>query len=351
MRRLAPIAVLFLLALPAMAAQQVALIADGELAPAATHGLAKLREALRAKGFGIAASAAAADYVILAGAGAAAALQQWKAPVPAGREALTIWRGRYRDRPTIALSGGDARGRMYAALDTAERIAWSSTDPFQYVRDTTEKPYLAERGISIYTMQRAYFESRLYDEAHWKRYFDTLAADRINSFVVIFGYENGGFMAPLYPYFFSVNGFPDVEMVGLTKAQQARNTGAFQTIIRLAHERGIAVTAGSVGDSVQGGGIPGASQNAGQRVPGLVWGVTADNLVAYNKAALRRFLEVFPDIDAIQFRMHDESGLKKEEIQPFWHDVFSDIKRTHPNLRLDLRAKGLPDEVIDDALN
>ena len=182
-----------------------------------------------------------------------------------------------------------------------------------------------------------------------------LAADRINSFVVIFGYENGGFMAPLYPYFFDVKEFPDVELVGITKAEQARNTAAFQTLIRLAHERGIEVTAG-IWDhiyrgGVQGGGIPGASQNAGKRVPGLVWGVTADNLATYNKAALRRFLEVFPEIDAIQFRMHDESGLKKEEIEPFWHEVFSDIKRTHPNLRLDLRAKELPDAVIEDALN
>jgi hypothetical protein len=355
MRRFAPVAALFLLALPAMAARQVALVIDGELAQPARHGLAKLQEALRAKGFDVTASAAQADYVILAGTGASATLQQWKAPAPAGRESLTIWRGRYRNQPAIALRGGDARGLMYAALDTADRIAWSTADPFQYVRNTTEKPYLAERGISMYTMQRAYFESRLYDEAHWKRYFDTLAADRINSFVVIFGYENGGFMAPLYPFFFDVKEFPGVAMVGLTEPQQARNRAAFQTMIRLAHERGIAVTAG-IWDhiyrgGVQGGGIPGASQNAGQRVPGLVWGVTADNLAAYNKAALRRFLEVFPDIDAIQFRMHDESGLKKEEIQPFWHDVFSDIKRTHPNLRLDLRAKGLPDEVIDDALN
>ena len=338
-----------------MAARQVALVIDGELAQPARHGLAKLQEALRAKGFDVTASAAQADYVILAGTGASATLQQWKAPAPAGRESLTIWRGRYRNKPAIALRGGDARGLMYAALDTADRIAWSTADPFQFVRNTTEKPYLAERGISMYTMQRAYFESRLYDEAHWKRYFDTLAADRINSFVVIFGYENGGFMAPLYPFFFDVKEFPGVAMVGLTEPQQARNRAAFQTMIRLAHERGIAVTAG-IWDhiyrgGVQGGGIPGASQNAGQRVPGLVWGVTADNLAAYNKAALRRFLEVFPDIDAIQFRMHDESGLKKEEIQPFWHDVFSDIKRTHPNLRLDLRAKGLPDEVIDDALN
>ena len=139
------------------------------------------------------------------------------------------------------------------------------------------------------------------------------------------------------------------------RPEQARNTAAFQTLIRLAHQRGIEVTAG-IWDhiyrgGVQGGGIPGASQNAGKRVPGLVWGVTADNLATYNKAALRRFLEVFPEIDAIQFRMHDESGLKKEEIEPFWHDVFSDIKRTHPKLRLDLRAKELPDAVIEDALN
>src|ERR1035437_6025778 len=164
MRRFAPVAALFLLTLPAMAARQVAVVTDGELAQPARHGLAKLQEALRAKGFDVTASAAQADYVILAGTGASATLQQWKAPAPAGR-------------------GGDARGLMYAALDTADRIAWSTADPFQFVRNTTEKPYLAERGISMYTMQRAYFESRLYDEAHWKRYFDTLAADRINSFV------------------------------------------------------------------------------------------------------------------------------------------------------------------------
>ena len=51
MRRLAPLAVLLLFSLPAMAARQVALIAEGELAPPARHGLDKLRDALRAKGF------------------------------------------------------------------------------------------------------------------------------------------------------------------------------------------------------------------------------------------------------------------------------------------------------------
>jgi len=359
-RKLVWLGALLLGTFPASAAR-VALVTEGELKPPAQHGLSKLEQALRKKGFEVSASAAQADYVILAGASpdtaAAKVLKEWKAPVPNGAEALTIQRGRYQGKPAVALCGSDSRGLMYAALDTAERLSWSSApeDPFQYLRDSSEKPYLRERGVSIYTMQRAYFESRLYDEAHWRAYFDLLAASRINSFVVIFGYENGGFMAPLYPFFFDVEAFPGVELVGITKEQQARNRAAFNAMIRIAHERGIEVTAG-IWDhiyrgGVQGGGIPGASDNAGKRVPGLVWGVTADNLAAYTKAALRRFLEVFPEIDAIQFRMHDESGLKHEEMQPFWHDVFVSIKQSHPDLRLDLRAKELPDAVIEDALN
>ena len=337
------IVTLLVLCAPSFAANKFFVVTEGDISGPAQYGLAKLGETLKAKG--VTATGTDADYVIVAHIGA---------PAPAGRETLAIRRGRFRNKPSITLAGGDSRGLMYAALDAAERISWSTNDPFEYIRETTETPYLAERGVSMYTMQRTYFESRLYDEAQWKRYFDMLARDRINNFVVIFGYENGGFMAPCYPYFFDMKEFPGVELVGITAAQQDRNTAAFKTMIRLAHERGIQVTAG-IWDhiyrgGVQGGGIPGASQNAGKRVPGLVFGVTAENLAPYTKAALRRFLEVFPEIDAIQFRMHDESGLKHEEIQPFWHDVFASIKENHPKLRLDLRAKGLPDEVIDDAL-
>ena len=125
-------------------------------------------------------------------------------------------------------------------------------------------------------------------------------------------------------------------------------------MMRMAHERGIEVTAG-IWDhiyrgGVQGGGIPGASENAGKRVPGLVWGVTAENLAAYTKAALAVFSKCFPRSTRIQFRMHDESGLKRTEMAGFWHDVFQSMKQARPNLRVDLRVKDLPDEVIDDAL-
>ena len=50
-----------------------------------------------------------------------------------------------------------------------------------------------------------------------------------------------------------------------------------------------------------------------------------------------------------QFRMHTESGLKKEEMKGFWSSVFRVIKETAPDLRLDLRAKDLPDAIIQSA--
>lgn len=349
---------------PAAADRTVAIVSDGAMLPPARHGIARLQEVLRARGLEVVdgSRAASAEFVVLTGAcsgiGAAAkALTDLKVVAPEGAEALAIRRNaRHLGKPAVALCGADARGLMYAALDTAERIGWSTDvrNPFEHVRETTEQPFLAERGVSMYTMHRAYFESRLYDERHWMRYFDLLAASRINNFIVIFGYENGGFMAPPYPYFFDVEQFPDVQLVGLTREQQARNTAAFKTMMRLAHERGISVTA-AIWDhiyrgGVQTGGIPGAPKGADARVPGLVWGVTGENLPAYTKAALRSFLQVFPEVDAIQFRMHEESGLRQQEIVSFWHEVFGLIKEARPDMRLDLRAKGLPDAVIEDAL-
>jgi hypothetical protein len=326
------------------AAQTIGVINNEPLTPPAEHGVAALKQALRNRGYAISEHEEDAQFSIF--------LSETKNGAP---ESLSITVSKVHGKPALLLKGADSTGLMYAALDTAERIANSSgPNPFANIHDQTESPYLRVRGISTYTMQRAYFEQRLYDARYWERYFDLLAASRINSFVLIFGYENGGFMAPPYPYFFNTPAFDQVTLVGISPEQQAKNVAAFQALLRIAHSRGVQVTAG-IWDhiyrgGVQGGGIPGASEDAGKRVPGLVFGLNAENLSAYTKASLRKFLEVFPDLDGIQFRMHDESGLKREEMQPFWHDVFSAMKRDHPKLRLDLRVKDLPDAVINDAI-
>jgi hypothetical protein len=343
-----------LASIPAYSAR-VRIEADPGLDAAARHGLSKLTEALRQSGNSVVGTKDAGVTIIagLTSGPAGQALRSAGGSIPQAEQSLAIRRA---PKGRLVLCGADGTGLMYAALDTADRVRWTTgaPDPLRFVKDTSESPYLTERGISMYTMQRAYFESRLYDENHWKRYFDLLAASRINMFTVIFGYENGGFLAPPYPYFFDTPGFPSVRMVGLTRDQQDKNTRAFKAMIASAHERGIRVTA-AIWDhiyrgGVQGGGIPGASEQAGRETPGLVTGVMTDNLSAYTKAALRRFMQVFPEVDGLEFRMHTESGLKREEMGAFWHDVFALLKEANPSLRVTLRAKDVPDSIIDDAI-
>jgi len=251
----------------------------------------------------------------------------------------------------LILGGSDDTGIMYALLEVARQLHLGTA--LKDIKDVTESPDLRDRAVSIYTMNRAYWESRFYDEKYWTRYLDMLAGDRFNSLVVIFGYENGGFLAPCYPYFFNVDGYADIRMVGLSQDQQQRNLAAFNRLIQMAHARGIRITAG-IWDhiyrgGVQGGGIPGNENAPDRPTPGLVWGVNADNLTAYTKAALTQFIQKIP-VDAIQFRMHGESGLKKGEEETFWADVFAMIKKTKPDLQIDMRAKELPRTVIESAI-
>jgi len=230
--------------------------------------------------------------------------------VPSAAEALAVRKTAWRGKPMLILCGADDRGLMYAALDTAERVGWStkSSDPFHEVHDVQEQPYVRERSLSVYTMNRAYWESRFFDEAYWTRYFDMLAANRFNKFLVVFGYENGGFLAPPYPYFFDTPGFPNVHMAGLTRQQQRRNLSALNRLIELAHERGIAVGVG-IWDhiyraGVQAGGIEWAGEYRDRPIPGTVQGVTAENLNTYTLASLQEFLTAVPGLDEVQFCIH-----------------------------------------------
>jgi hypothetical protein len=348
---------------PAGAVRAVAVIGDAALDEPARHGVGKLEEALRARGVAVSEGegrVGESDLVLLMGLGqgpgaAAAALVEMKAPAPGGAEALAVRTGaRYRGKPAIVLTGFDGAGLMYAALDLADRVGWAGNgaDPFQFARDVDEKPSLKERGVVMFTMNRAYFESRLFDRQFWVRYFDMLAQDRFNCLVLVFGYEDGGYMAPLYPYFFDVDGFPDVRVVGLTPEQQTRNLTSLHAMLRLAAERGIHVKPGIwehiYRAGIQAGANPWASDGT-QPVPGLVWGLNSRNLAPYTVAALKKFYEVFPEFTETQFRMHEESGLLSSEIGPFWHDVFGFFRDNKPDIRLEFRAKGLPKSVIKDA--
>jgi hypothetical protein len=345
---------------------EISIITDKEPGVTALHGLTKLTDALRGKKITFEKVESLKDahgkMVIVAGlcnesGTASKLLRAGNHTLPQVAEALTIWKTLQQKRPVWVISGFDNSGLMYGLLDVASRICWSSNhqSPMSEVKEITEKPYVSERAISIYTMNRAYWESRFYDEAYWTRYLDLLAQNRFNAVVVIFGYENGGFLAPCYPYFFDTEEFPGVKMVGITPLEQKRNLEAINRLIKMAHERGMKFSAG-IWDhiyrgGVQAGGIAEMRNIPSKPVKGVVWGVNDSNLVSYNKAALGKFVQLLPGLDGIQFRMHNESGLKISEQDGFWSDVFKMMKENAPDLRLDLRAKELPESVIQSAIN
>jgi hypothetical protein len=348
-----------------LAKDLVSIVLENNLGETVQYGIEQIEQSLEEKGFYSDKTSSLDEtkgsFVIVAGLSgsggpASKMLENSNFELPISAEALVIRKTVWRGKTTIILCGADDGGLMYAALDVADRILWSDNpgNPFSDVSEIEENPDVVERAVSIYTMHRRHFESHFYNNDYWERYFDMLAKNRFNSFVIIFGYENGGFMAPLYPYFFNVDEFPNVELIGINPDQQEKNTATLKHIIKMAHNRGIKFSVG-IWDhiyrgGVQGGGIPGASQAPAKPTNGLVWGVTSENLSSYNKTALKKFLQTFTELDGIQFRMHWESGLKREETRDFWKEIFSMCKTLRPEMRLDARAKGLPDKVIEDAL-
>jgi len=348
---------------PAGAAERraLSLVTDERPGPAARHGLAKLTAALKGRGVAVRRVDSSAEVggdgaVIVsgvAGAGGVAdeVIKRLGVDAPKGAESLLVRRVKWRGRAALIVSGGDDRGLMYALLDVAERVGWAAegADPLAEVADTAEKPYVAERALSKYTMHRGHFESFFHDEAYWARYLDMLAACRFNTFVLIFGYENGGYFAPPYPYFFDTDGYAGVRVVGITPAEQKRNLASLNRLIDMCHARGLSFTVG-IWDHIYRGGVQGPTEHAKRATPGLVWGLNRDNLAAYTKAALRKFLKLAGDFDAIQFRMHGESGLKRQEMLTFWPEVYGILNEARPGLRFDARAKNFPDVLIDKAV-
>jgi hypothetical protein len=61
-------------------------------------------------------------------------------------------------------------------------------------------------------------------------------------------------------------------------------------------------------------------------------------------------IQVVPKLDGIEFRMHNESGLKNSEQETFWSDVFHSMKAVAPKMQFVLRAKEMPEPVIQSAL-
>ena len=329
----------------------VSVISDASPGLGAKHGLKKVVEALNANGVKVERktnlSDAEGNFVIVAGlapgrGAAARALETAGVSAPEGAEALVIHNFQVQNKPALLIAGSDDRGLMYALLDVADRVAWTADPlkPFSQVHDTREKPFTPERALTKFVMNRSEFERYCFSEDYWAGYLDMLAANRFNTFNLLFGYFTQGYFEPIYPYMFDVEDFSDISVVGITKEKQRQNLEMLNNIIRMTHERGLDFTLG----------LWTHIHRTDKPEQGVPFGVTDENLISYTDAALEKFLKLVPGMDAIQFRVHTEAALHLPQQVEFWTHVFNTIKDSGLDIRVDMRAKGFTDDMIDACL-
>jgi hypothetical protein len=284
---------------------------------------------------------------------------RFRLQLPTGPESLLIERAAWGDKQILFVCGADPLGLAYALYEVANRIAWPQvgSSPLSEVRNVRESPAVRDRSVSVYSMQQAYFERRLFNETYWSMYLDNLVKYRFNNFSMLFAYESSGFLAPPYAWFFDLPEFPEVTAVGFSKEQQEKYLRSLNRLIQMTHERGLKFTLG-IWDHIYDGHSSYYTEGVWDHLPVVngrrprwpVEGLTDKNLVAYTPKALEHFLELVPNIDAIQFRMHGESGLNKAGLKNFWVPIFRVMAQQNPPIRFDARAKEFPRDLIDTAL-
>ena len=236
--------------------RQIAYYLDQSAGPAAAFGVQAIERACEKKGVGLrrvqVIDDTLADYllVISCRSDQASPVRQLStqlgAPSPYGKESFVIQSGMVGNKNIALVCGADALALAYALYSIADLIETSESpqSALMALRNQSESPAVRDRSLSMYTMQQAYFESRLFDETFWDVYLNNLVRNRFNNFSLLFAYESSGFLAPPYPWFFELPEFPEVKAAGVTPEAMQRYLHALNRIIAMTHERGLRFTLG-----------------------------------------------------------------------------------------------------------
>ena len=250
--------------------------------------------------------------------------------LPDSPEALLVKRIELNKSNALLVCGGDERGLMYALLELAKQVENLPGDAnfVEKLQEISEKPFATERSLSTYVRTEHVMQGYWHNNDYWNQLFEQLAYSRINYYDIIFKVR-----PPIYTLFFDVDGFNREEVGGtlISEEEQAKNLASLKYIVKTAHEHGVLLTLG-------------------------IWNHVhnpedADRLAPYTEAAIAKLIKEVP-FDAFQFRMHWESGLPKdpETLRRFWGSVFDGVKNAGRPMRIYPRAKGLPNLVIEVAV-
>ncbi|HUZ18320.1 MAG TPA: hypothetical protein VMV68_08020, partial [Spirochaetia bacterium] len=240
----------------------------------------------------------------------------------------------------LVIAGTDEKGLMYGLVEAADRVEAQGLAGLDSFHDEVEYPEHRIRGVYQFVMghlDRTWYDS----EDFWRYYFARLARNRFNRFVLVLGFDTG-YLSPPYPFFVETAKFPGVRAAGLSSDDVKRNVGHLNRIIDLAHSHGIEFILGTWQQ---------APRQKEEEV--LVENLPRDEteLADYCAEGLKALLTALPTLDGIHFRVNHEAGIGNQQSnEDFWRTMVTAVADVRPDIKLELRAKGLTGSMIGDAL-
>lgn len=282
----------------------------------------------------------------------------------AAPESLRLSPGKVGSVTGVLVSAGDIRGFVYALLELAERVQFSSQPltALQLKQILEENPANVVRGVGRYFCCEMEDKPWFYDKAFWSGYLDTLVACRFNRFNFAYGLEydfprgvTDDYFHFVYPYLVDVPGYPDVRVMQLATPDGARLPSPVPISEEERHKnfemlRYIASETGARGLHFQLGIWTHAYQwtdspDAYHRIEGL----TPESHARYCRDALSIILKECPQIQGLTLRVHGESGIP-EGSYVFWKTLFEAIAAAGREIEIEMHAKGVDQTMIDIAI-
>jgi hypothetical protein len=264
------------------------------------------------------------------------------------KESLAVRKLSKSGKELLVIAGSDERGLLYALTDVARQIqaAGKTALVMNTVRDISESAEVPVRSMIVFLHNQADEQEWYYSREYWNSYFEMLAANRWNTFNLVFSHQTA-YLAPMYPFHVQVESHPEVKVEGLTDEQRAKNLDMLRYISSTAKEYGLDFTL-SIWQQIA---WANAHEVAGQSQKSSVSGYSVENMTDYTYHALKKVLNECPGITGIQLRMNYESGVNFEQQTAFFRDaIFRAVKESGRPVLIELRDIGLLKETEDAAM-
>jgi hypothetical protein len=294
----------------------------------------------------------AADRIIIGSRSSAVArerLARERISTPDFPEALALVRSKSRGQTELLACGSDVPGLVYGVLELADRVRFAQNPlkDLESIDSVIQRPANKIRSIARPFNSDVEDKPWFYDRSFWQAYLTELATQRFNRFSLTFGigYDfttdiTDAYFHFAYPFLLAVPGY-DVRAVPLTDSERDKNLEMLQFIGNETVKRGLQFHLGLWTHAYKWSNSPHANY--------VIEGLNADNHAPYCRDALTALLKTVPTINGVTLRIHGESGIA-EGSYDFWKNIFDGVARCGRRVEIDLHAKGIDRQMIENAL-